>query len=264
MRATTHTGRGPRHDTRVTAVILAAGAGARLGELGRRYSKPMVPVAGRPLIAWIIGMLEQAGCAELVVVAHPADRALAAFLRSHHPDTRLVLQRERRGIADALRQALPLLAGRCAYLACACDSVFAAADVTRLIAVGQQHPGAAVVAVLDMGAAATVSRSAVRLEGDAVVRIVEKPPPGTAPSGLVAVPLYWLPQDFGAHLAPPAPSSGEGYVSTALNAFLQAGGQVRAVRIRERIEVTRAADVRRAAARLRRVATAAVEPQSEV
>ncbi len=53
-----------------TAVILAAGAGARLGELGRRYSKPMVPIRERPLIDWVIASLRTAGLARIIVVGN--------------------------------------------------------------------------------------------------------------------------------------------------------------------------------------------------
>src|SRR5512147_2802307 len=91
----------------LTAVILSAGAGSRLGELGRRHSKAMLPVAGRPLIDWSIERLRAAGVDRLVVVGHVSDADLEVFLHSSHPDVILVRQGERRGIADALRLALP-------------------------------------------------------------------------------------------------------------------------------------------------------------
>lgn len=238
--------------TDTVAVILAAGAGSRLGELGRECSKPMVPVAGRPLIDWVIAQLHAAGADHIIVVGHPSDIALATFLRDHHPGSRLVLQPERRGIADALRQALPLIDVDAAFVACACDSLFAADDVRALIACGRLHAPTAVVGVLEMGAAATVSRSAVRLDGARVIEIVEKPRPGTVPSGLVAMPLYWLRRSFAPHLDAAPVLGGERYISTALNAFVKAGGSVRAVSMSERVEVTTADDVARAESWLRK------------
>lgn len=229
-------------------VILAAGAGSRLGALGRRHSKPMVPIAGRPLIDWVIERLRAGGVGPLVVVRHAGDEALAAHLR-RWPSIAIAVQEERLGIADALCRALPLLGGAPAYLACACDSLFAAADVAALIAAGAG--GDAVVGVLDMGVAATAARSAVRLDGDRVAAIVEKPPPGTAPSPLVAAPLYWLPRAVDPYLAGAAVQGGERYLSVAVDAYRRAGGAVRAVRLRERLEVTTAADVAAVAARLR-------------
>ena len=225
----------------VSAVILAAGAGSRLGALGRQHSKAMVPVAGRPLIDWVIERLRAGGVEALVVVRHVADAALDSHLRARWPAAAIAVQRERLGIADALCRALPLLGNAPAYLACACDSLFAAADIGALIAAGAD--GSAAVGVLDLGVAATASRSAVRLDGNRVVDIVEKPAPGAAPSGLVAAPLYWLPRAVDAYLASAAAQGDERYVSVALAAFARAGGVVRAVRLRERLEVTTASDV---------------------
>jgi 2-C-methyl-D-erythritol 4-phosphate cytidylyltransferase len=71
---------GSRPDRRVAAVVPAAGLGRRLG---RRGPKPLVRLAGRPLLCWALADLEAAGClAEIVVVTRPnairAVRQLAA------------------------------------------------------------------------------------------------------------------------------------------------------------------------------------------
>jgi UDP-N-acetylglucosamine diphosphorylase / glucose-1-phosphate thymidylyltransferase / UDP-N-acetylgalactosamine diphosphorylase / glucosamine-1-phosphate N-acetyltransferase / galactosamine-1-phosphate N-acetyltransferase len=234
----------------IPGVILAGGAGSRLGKLGRRYSKPMVPVAGRPLIAWVIERLRTGGVGRLIVVRHAGDTPLAAYVRAAVPDAQLAVQHERFGIADALCRALPLLGGAPAYLACACDSLFRPDDVAALVAAVAD--GNAAVGVIDMGRAATSSRSAVRLQGDCVVEIIEKPAPGSAPSGVVAVPLYALPRTVDDFLRAAAARGGERYISAALSAYVQAGGLVRAVRLRERLEVTTAADAAALARRLRR------------
>ncbi len=239
----------------LSAVILAAGAGARLGELGRRYSKPLVPVAGQPLIEWIIRSLRAAAVERFVVVGHVSDASLAAFLRAAHPDITLVTQAERRGIADALRVALPRVARESAYLACACDSLFEPEDLRRLVAAGERAPAEAVIGVVEMGTEATASRSAVCLDGDHVLEIVEKPAAGAAPSGFVAMPVYWLSRSASPYIEADAPLGGEAYITTALNAFIQAGGRVRAVRMSGRLEITTAEDVARAEAWLVRPGT---------
>jgi dTDP-glucose pyrophosphorylase len=230
-----------------TAVILAAGAGSRLGELGRRYSKAMVPLAERPLIAHVIERLSAAGIGRCIVVRHASDAALATYLSDR--GIAGAVQHERRGIADALSCALPLLGDVRAYLACACDSLFAPADVAAVIAAGGD--GAAAIGVLETDFDATASRSAVVVDGDRVTALIEKPPPGTAPSNLVGAPLYWLPRSVDTHLGAAATGAGgERYVTTALAAHLAAGGTVRAVRLSGRIEVTTAADLAAAERRL--------------
>jgi NDP-sugar pyrophosphorylase family protein len=232
-------------------VILAAGAGTRLGELGRRYTKPMVPIAGRPLLDWVIARLRRAGVGRLVVVGHVSDAALATFLSTNHPDIAHVVQSERRGIADAVRLAFPLLAAEPAYVACACDSVFEAGDIGQLIALGQGHPEAAVIGVMAMGPAATASRSAVRVDGNRVRDSVEKPAPGSVASDLVALPLYWLPRGMRTAIETVPPIGAERYLSTALSGFIARGGTVLALPVSSRLEITTAEDVARAAAGLR-------------
>jgi bifunctional UDP-N-acetylglucosamine pyrophosphorylase/glucosamine-1-phosphate N-acetyltransferase len=206
----------------------------------------MVPIAGRPLIDWVLARLRAAGIEHSVVVAHRDDHALVEFLRAAHPSTGVALQDERRGIADAVCCALPQLGAVPAYLACACDSLFEPREIATLVARGRRQSGVALVGVLEMDAGATGTRSAVRLDGERVVAIVEKPPPGTAPSRLVAAPLYWLPRALDPLLAGAPRQDGERYVSSALAAHLAAGGVLLAVPLSGRIEVTSAADVERA------------------
>ena len=236
----------------LTAIILAAGAGTRLGELGRRFSKPMVPLLGRPLLDWLIADLHTAGVERIIVVGNPADVPLASHLQSAHPTVRFVTQPERLGIADALRCALPLVADEPAYVACACDSLFLPREIREMIARGRAQPGSAIVGVIEMGVAATHSRSAVRVDGTRVIAIIEKPAPDTALSGLVAAPLYWLPHAFAPLLTTAPPADGESYISTALAAFINGGGIAHAVRLSERIEVTTPSDLPHAEDWLRR------------
>lgn len=49
------------------AMILAAGRGERMGELTANTPKPLLPVAGRPLIVWQIERLQAAGFVDLVI-----------------------------------------------------------------------------------------------------------------------------------------------------------------------------------------------------
>jgi dTDP-glucose pyrophosphorylase len=235
----------------LTAVILAAGAGRRLGGVGMRTSKAMLPVLGRPLVAWVAERLRQAGIERLVVVAHATDAALREAESVLGLPAQIVIQHERNGIAAAVVQALPAVAGCDAFVACACDSIFDAADIRALIAAGSSAPGSAVVAVQNMGVEATATRSAVEVVNGRITRLIEKPAPGSTRSPLVALPLYWLPAGIDPYLRAATPVGGERHISTALNAFLAAGGTVRAQAVRRRIEITTAADVPRAEEMLR-------------
>ncbi len=57
------------------AVILAGGLATRLGERTRELPKALLPIAGRPFLAWQLEALQRSGFSELVLcVGHFADR----------------------------------------------------------------------------------------------------------------------------------------------------------------------------------------------
>jgi NDP-sugar pyrophosphorylase family protein len=66
------------------AVVLAAGPGTRLGELGLRLPKAMVPVAGRPHLEHLARFLLGAGLRLVVVAVHHR----ADVVRRHFADSR--------------------------------------------------------------------------------------------------------------------------------------------------------------------------------
>lgn len=93
--------------------ILAGGAGTRLRSRSGMLPKPMVPVAGRPVLEHQIAACAAAGLVDIVLLVHHAHEAIAThFGDGSRFGVRLRYQREDtpRGTAGALRDALPLLA----------------------------------------------------------------------------------------------------------------------------------------------------------
>src|SRR5215831_8707408 len=81
------------------AIVLAAGEGTRM-----RSARPKVlhPLAGRSLLAHVLGAIGQAGVTATAVVIGPGEDAVAAEVKRVCPAAECFVQRERRGTAHAV------------------------------------------------------------------------------------------------------------------------------------------------------------------
>lgn len=96
-----------QHDPR-SLMIFAAGFGTRMGALTADRPKPLIPVAGRPLIDHALDIAGGAGVGRIVVNLHYRGDQLAAHLAGRD----VALSWEREAILETgggLRAALPLL-----------------------------------------------------------------------------------------------------------------------------------------------------------
>lgn len=91
--------------TQWTAIIPAAGRGSRLG-----YDKPkiMYPIAGRPILDWLIDLLEPQ-CSKLIFVLSPSGVAdIEPTLKKRLANRyEIAIQEEPKGMADAIYKAVP-------------------------------------------------------------------------------------------------------------------------------------------------------------
>jgi N-acetyl-alpha-D-muramate 1-phosphate uridylyltransferase len=97
--------------TPTKAMVLAAGLGLRMRPLTERMPKPLVPVAGRPLLDHVLDKLNDAGVTEAVVNVHYLPDQIADHVASRtHP--RVIISDERDqvlGTGGGVVRALPLL-----------------------------------------------------------------------------------------------------------------------------------------------------------
>lgn len=116
------------------AVVMAAGEGRRLRPLTEVWPKPVLPIAGRPVIATLLRELASAGFDEVTVVTgHLAEQTetLLGDGAGFGLQIRYTRQPEPLGSADAVRCAFE--AGvRPPLLVLAADTVFASGDLSRL------------------------------------------------------------------------------------------------------------------------------------
>ncbi|MCB0664633.1 MAG: nucleotidyltransferase family protein, partial [Saprospiraceae bacterium] len=86
------------------AIIPVAGAGTRLRPLTYTQPKPLIPVAGKPIISFIIESLESIGVQDFVFVIGYLGEKIRYFLEEAYPNLNKVFvsQEERLGSAHAV------------------------------------------------------------------------------------------------------------------------------------------------------------------
>jgi MurNAc alpha-1-phosphate uridylyltransferase len=84
------------------AMILAAGRGERLRPLTETTPKPLLDVAGRPLIGWHLERLARCGLREVVInISHLAEQIVAALGDGARYGLRIAYSREREPLETA-------------------------------------------------------------------------------------------------------------------------------------------------------------------
>ncbi|MBM3810160.1 MAG: nucleotidyltransferase family protein [Acidimicrobiia bacterium] len=158
------------------AVILAAGKGTRMRDAAGDLPKPMIALAGKPLLEHILDRLREAGFEEALIVTGYRAEVIEAHLAEY--PMRLVFRRQEKldGTARAAGLAGEFAGGE-AFLLTFGDIITAAVDYAamreRLTA-----DAAAVLAVKHVED--PWQGAAVYEEGGVVTRIVEKPERGTS------------------------------------------------------------------------------------
>ncbi len=156
------------------ALILAGGEGRRLRPLTATVPKPVLPLAGRPHIAYVIDWLAAHGVDDVVVsCGHLADGVRAALAGLGGPAISVVEEPDARGTAGAIRFAEQQLGER--FLVINGD-VLCDLDLTAMIDQHERAGAAATIAlhpVEDPSAYGLVRRTG---EGE-ITDFVEKPGP---------------------------------------------------------------------------------------
>src|SRR5207248_9269376 len=86
------------------AIILAGGKAERLGDAAGWLPKPLVPVAGRPLAAWQIGLLGRAGVDRVILSCNAgAGAQFGSALNGVGPELAIAEEPERLGRGGGIR-----------------------------------------------------------------------------------------------------------------------------------------------------------------
>jgi mannose-1-phosphate guanylyltransferase len=156
------------------ALILVGGEGTRLRPLTDTVPKPVIPLAGRPLLSYMIDWLGEHGIEEVVLACgFKADLVREVLGEGGSPRLRYVEEPEPLGTAGAIRYAAEHLSGR--FLALNGD-VLTDLDLTALIDFHEQRGAGATLGLYPVEDSTGYGLVQHDEEG-AVLEFLEKPDP---------------------------------------------------------------------------------------
>lgn len=171
------------------ALLLAGGFGTRMRPLTERLPKPMAPIGNRPWLEHLIARLKDQGITEIVMaVKHYPER-----IRDHFGDgsrfgvhIEYAVESIPLGTAGAVKNAGSLLGSRFAVINA--DIVHAA----DLRALEEAHVRSGALVTIALTEVSDPSQYGVveQTEDGRIIRFVEKPPRGQAPSNRINAGLY--------------------------------------------------------------------------
>lgn len=216
------------------AVLLAAGRGKRLRPYTDERPKPLLPVDGRPILAYTLEAVAEAGLTHVCLVTHHLAEQVEDFVGdgSRWGLTAVSCRQPRMlGTAHALQsvvQAYPSwFQDGDSFLLSATDYIWPANYLRDLVEAHCQAGVDISVSLKRMPGVDLSKRSSVAFTPEGgIAQIVEKPPSGQAPSDYVASLTMILPARAASYLASMRPSPrGEYELQTIVNEMIDDGYQ---------------------------------------
>ncbi|MBW4329449.1 nucleotidyltransferase family protein [Stakelama sp. CBK3Z-3] len=165
-----------------TAMVMAAGLGKRMRPLTATRPKPLIEVAGKPLIDHVFDRLRSAGIGRAVVNVHYLADALEAHLRGRVKDIDIVVSDERKQLMETgggLVQARELI-GDAPFLCVNSDNLWVDGPTDAIRSLAAQWDDETMDALLLVVPLARANNHAGRgdFHLDAFGRIIERRQPG--------------------------------------------------------------------------------------
>ena len=171
------------------AVILVAGEGTRLHPLTLTRPKHLIPVGEKTVIEHVLGTVRDAGFNEAIIVVHYRAEQLKQFLGNgskYGIGIEYVHQAEMKGTADAIRTVESYVNED--FLLIYGDLLTTPEIIKKVVESHEKNKPAVSMAVVQVEH--PEHYGIVRLEGDYIVDILEKPKPGEAPTNLANAGIY--------------------------------------------------------------------------
>ncbi len=186
------------------AIIPAAGLGTRFLPVTRVVPKEMLPIGAKPALELIVDEARAAGASEVVIVISEGKELIRKYFEGQG-DIRFVYQKEQKGLGHAVLQAeidddVLILLGDALVVGCCAAK--------EMVEVSKRHAGAAVIGCERVPKEKVSRYGIMKLDGDRIVDMVEKPAVEEAPSDIAVAGRYLLPAAIFGYLKTQTPGKG--------------------------------------------------------
>jgi UDP-N-acetylglucosamine diphosphorylase/glucosamine-1-phosphate N-acetyltransferase len=214
------------------AVVLAAGKGVRLWPLTENRSKHMIPIAGKPIVEYVISAIKSAGMGSLIVVT----QYRSELVKKHLGDgskfgvtIEYVDQPDVSGTANAISAAQDRI-GNHDFLVAYGDLLVTPRAIKRVADTYKRKGRKPTIGLVSVSQ--PESYGIARVSGDLVTEIVEKPSPPQSPGNLANTGIYVLNPIIFDHLQSTLRSGrGEFEITDTISSMARTGTEVAWARI---------------------------------
>lgn len=211
------------------AIILAGGNGKRLRPLTELIPKPLLPIQGEPVLGSLLKNLSAVGIREVGVVVHHLETSIRKFLETNTPqglDVKVFRQEKPLGSGDAVCAAASMIDDD--ILVVGGDTLFEKIHFQEVIRAHREKQAAGVLCLKELPPEILARASSVEMDSEGrIIRFVEKPPMGTAPSSYGAALLHLYPVALRDYLKRLTPSPrGELELTEVINWMIEDGLKV--------------------------------------
>lgn len=228
------------------AVIMAATPSRGMESITRTRPKIMLPILGKPLIAWVMERFYKAGIRKFtIVVGEHEGTAVEWLLTKWHSDVQLTFapQGHRRGTASALIAARGFIESP--FIIASCDNLVPEDYVQQLVGYFESRPSDVAALTLYYAPEDAIFTAGVLLDPRGNVAYISEKPFGAHQDYMTTLPVYAFTPDILSYLdrVPILEESGERALATAIQMMIDDGKLVGVSQVESRIRLDNPTDL---------------------
>lgn len=196
----------PSNVKNIPVVLLAAGEGSRLRPLSDKIIKPLIPIAGTPIIERIINIFHDSGFSNIIIVTGDEHQVLKDHLDalekviSNQITIDYVIQSEPNGMADAIARTEEIVkkdSGASDFIVSAADVIFNKDTPSNLYSAHIKADADATLSlIMSKDDNMAEGHGNVQLENQKITKIIEKPGSSNKISDFYSMPFYVFSSDI--------------------------------------------------------------------